>query len=150
MSPGEWGLVEWLDMIPLSLKHIFLSTSSAICSLSVTSQVALAPKSQSSKDHDQREPLAQTMDHLPGECYSQHPPHTPHLQCPEPHIIFYFSLCCELQALGCVIRFKHPGQQHTLPAPPPPPLQLGGLSQSPLHLMFSLQLMSSSFRRRWH
>lgn len=46
------------DMIPLLLKHIFLSSSSAICSLSMTSQVALAPKSQSSKDHDQREPLA--------------------------------------------------------------------------------------------
>lgn len=107
MSPGEWGMMGLSDMIPLLLKHIFLSSSSAICSLSMTSQVALAPKSQSSKDHDQREPLAQTMDHLPGECYNQNPPHTqpPHFQCPEPHIIFYFSLCCEFQALGCVIRF---------------------------------------------
>lgn len=93
MPPGEWGLVESLAMILLSLKHIFLSTSSAICSLSETSQVALAPKSQSSKDHDQREPLAQTVGHLPGEWYSQHPP-LPHLQWwgGELHIIFYSAL----------------------------------------------------------
>lgn len=73
--------MELSGMIPLFQKHIFLSTSSAICSLSVTSQVALAPKSQPSKDHDQREPLAQTVDHLPGECYNQN---HPHMQPPPP------------------------------------------------------------------
>lgn len=67
--------MELSGMIPLFLKLIFLSTSSAICSLSVTSQVALAPKSQPSKDHDQRKPFARTVDHLPGECYNQNPPH---------------------------------------------------------------------------
>lgn len=63
--PGEVGLVGCLDVIPFSLKHIFLSFSSAICSLSATSQVALAPKSRSPKDHDQRECLAPSADHLP-------------------------------------------------------------------------------------
>lgn len=110
--PGEVGLVGCLDVIPFSLKHIFLSFSSAICSLSATSQVALAPKSRSSKDHDQRECLAPSADHLPRKMpqwvYSLF-----HFQCPEFYIIFYSSLWCWLQASVCVIRFKYPGQRHT-------------------------------------
>lgn len=61
-------------MTPFPLKQIFLSASSAIHSLSAASQVALAPKSQSSKYHDQREPIAQSRDHLPRKRLHQHPP----------------------------------------------------------------------------
>lgn len=53
VSLGNWCLKGLLDVIPFPLKQIFQSASSAICSLSATSQVALAPKSRSSKDHDQ-------------------------------------------------------------------------------------------------
>lgn len=44
MSLGKWGLVGLLDVNPFSLKQNFLYASSAICSLSATSQVALTPK----------------------------------------------------------------------------------------------------------
>lgn len=142
--PGEGSLEGCLDVIPFSLKQIFLSFSSAIdiCSLSVTSQVALAPKSRSSKDHDQRECLALSADHLPRKM-PQWACSLFHFQCPEFYIIFHSSLWCRLQESVFVIRFKYPGQRHTSPAH----LTAGkAVAESFLYLMFSFQLMSSSFQ----
>lgn len=142
MSLGNWGLVGMLDVIAFSLKQIFLSASSAMCSLSATSQVALAPKRGSSKDHDQRECLAQSTDHLPRQV-PQSACSRFRFQSPAFYIIFYSSLQCKLQAPVCVTRFKYPGQQHTSPAH----LTAGkAVAETFLYPMFSFQLMSSFFQ----
>ena len=142
MSLGKWDLVGMLDVIAFSLKQISLSASSTMCSLSATSQVALAPKRGSSKDHDQRECLAQSADHLPRQM-PQLACSPFHVQSPAFYIIFYSSLWCKRQASVCVTRFKYSGRQHTLPAH----LTAGkAVSHTFLYLMFSFQLMSSSFQ----